>query len=119
MERKKLMIHLKQILFLRKKTGVLLILFIILIAGINNCYAEESSLKPSDIRNLAIKFKDTDQLFLSYIYNFAFYRLTSNNEEKLNAGLDALDACLLTNHFSEAEKLIFTLGKDFPDINNY
>lgn len=72
----------------------------------------------SDFRTLGQIYKDSDQHFLSYIYNSSFYFLSSKNAVKLKAGLDAVNSCLLYNRHIEAEILLKDIYSTFPEYQN-
>jgi len=116
MEGRRYMTHQKQISFLKRKTGVLLILITLAFFSVNRVHPQESTLKLNDLRHIAQQFQNENQQFLSYIFNLSFYHLAKNPADKLAAGLDALDSCIITNHFQEAEQLIFELGAAFPNL---
>lgn len=84
-----------------------------------NLEADDNYIKVSDLKSLADNFKKNNEHFLSYIFNFSTYYLTNNKNEKLEFGLNALDSCLLTQHFEEAERIITILSNDFPEKNEF
>jgi len=84
-----------------------------------NLKADDKYVEVSDLKKLAENFKKNDEHFLSYIFNFSSYFLSTNENEKLEFGLNALDSCLLTQHFEEAERIITILSNDFPEINEF
>jgi len=106
-------------MFLKKKIGALLILIICSFSFENRLYSQEANLKLLDLRQLAKQFYDENKYFLSYIYNLSFYHLTIDPAEKIKAGLDALDSCLMDNRFQEAEELIYKLEINSPQLKEY
>lgn len=112
------MIFRKRITFLEKKIGVLSILIFLTLSSIDSGISQDSVFKVNDLRRLATKFERNDQYFLSYIYNLAFYHLTSDTAEKFASGWDALQSCIKTRHFDEGELLVNQMVADFSHREN-
>ena len=113
------MIFRKLITFWGRKIGGCLIQLSILCFFNNVILTQETNLQVSDLRRLGKKFQNDNQLFTSYIYNLSFYYLTTDSNEKLAAGIDALDACIVAKRLSEGEMIIGRLLVDFPEYKNF
>jgi hypothetical protein len=105
-------------MFFQRKAGVSLILLALLVALPDNSQGQDTSLNISTLRDLGIKFMQKGEYQLSYFYNYSYYLLSADMQKKKEAVLDAVDACLLTGHYPEAEKVIFdaeNFGSGFSD----
>lgn len=82
------------------------------------CIAQDTTLNINDIRKLGIEFGKKGIYQLSYFYNFSYYLLSKDSTERVNAAIDAIDACLLSNHYNEAEQIIFSLENYSSDLTD-
>ena len=86
-------------------------LILILLFAINSfsLYSQDTLVSSGTLRRLGVKFLEKGEYQLSYFYNYSSYLLETDSVKKINAGVDAVDASLLTGHWKEAENLIFDL----------
>lgn len=109
----------KRITFLAKRIGEFFILIFVTCFLQTSALAQEQTFHVADLRRLAKQFRQTDQPFLSYAYNLAFYHLTKDSTEKFQAGLEALRTSIATSHFDDGKKVLDLLVNDFPGCKNY
>lgn len=95
-----------------------MILLALLVTFQGNSQEIDTSLNISTLRDLGVKFMQKGEYQLSYFYNYSYYLLSADLQKKKEAVIDAVDACLLTGHYPEAEKVIFdaeNFGAEFSD----
>jgi hypothetical protein len=64
-------------------------------------------------------FLEKKEYQLSYFYNYSSYLLETDSSRKVSAAIDAIDACLFTGHYPEADRIIFDLdaaGNSVADL---
>ncbi len=81
--------------------------------------AQNDTFHVRDFRVLGETFFNEGNFLLSYFNNLNYYHLSDNSAEKLNAGIQALEACIRTENFELAEDLVFIMGKDYPEVVDY
>lgn len=111
------MIRLKQILFSPARDGILLIL-LLLSRGEVTGQSRDTTISVASFRELGRQFMQKGEYQLSYFYNYSYYLLAADSVKRADAILDAVDACLLTGKYPEAERLIFDaedFGSSFSD----
>lgn len=109
----------KQTTSLSKKIGVLLILIFILIIISGTLNADNDLIHLSDIQTLAGNLYENENYFLAYIYNIAAYNLAEKESEKFTYAINALNSCILTDHFKEGLILIRDFSSKFPNHSDY
>jgi len=104
---------------LAKRIGALLIPTFFIFSTSLNAFGQDSTLQVEHLKILAQQFKHTEQPFLSYSYNLAYYHLVNDSTEKLNAGFDAFRTAISSQRFDEAKLVIGLLSSRFPDLKSY
>ena len=67
------------------------------------------------IRKLGKLFKESKRYFLSYTYNLSYYYLEQDPEQKFNAGMDAVESCIINKKTEEGVKLLREMINQFPE----
>jgi len=80
--------------------------------------AQDTSLKVSNLRDLGVIFMEKGEYQLAYYYNYSYYQMETDTAKRIGAALDAIDACLLTGHYPEADKIIFDLENWRSDVTD-
>ncbi len=115
----KFLILMRLITYFRKLTGVILIQIITICCIQLPLQAQNDKLNISDFRQLGKSFYTVENYLLSYLNNLNYYKLSVDSASRVEAGLQAIDACIKTGNYDLAEQLIFIISADYPSVNDY
>jgi hypothetical protein len=86
-----------------------LILIFLIVISQGKAFSQDTLLSSGTLRKLGTLFLEKGEYQLSYYYNYSAFVLEKDPVRKANAAIDAVDACLLTGHYAEADRIIFDL----------
>jgi hypothetical protein len=93
----------------------LILIFLIAISQ-DKVFAQDSLLSSGTLRKLGTLFLEKGEYQLSYYYNYSAFLLEKDPVRKAGAAIDAVDACLMTGHYAEADRIIFDLDSTSREV---